>query len=79
LIQAVPAEISTVAQEEAPQVEDNLGTGLGPEHAGLLEALTDDGFTTGLDGTGTAKEAAVVEGHSHPITTRWAASALPAP
>ena len=51
-----------VAHEEATQGEDILRTGLGPEHAGLLEALGDDGLAAGLDDPGAIKEALVMVG-----------------
>src|SRR5258708_202287 len=45
----------------AAQGDDGVGAADGPVHAGLLEALADDGFAAGLDDAGTGEEAALAE------------------
>ena len=56
-VNVVPAEIPAMAQEEAPKAEDVFGAGFGPEHAGLFEALADDGLATGFDDARAAEKA----------------------
>ena len=61
VVEAVPARIPEIAHKQAAQVEDAFGTGFGPEHAGLLEALANDGLAAGLDDTRAIKEPLVAE------------------
>ena len=48
VVEAVPAFVPTVAFEGQAQVQDAGGSGLGPEHPRLFEALADDGFAAAL-------------------------------
>jgi hypothetical protein len=48
-------------KHQAPQAEGVFCTGLAPEHAGLLEAATDDGFAASFDDAGADKKTCLAE------------------
>jgi hypothetical protein len=47
--QQFPSWVPTVALDHTAQGQDGLPAGLGPDHPGLLHALSDQGFAGGFD------------------------------
>ena len=64
----LPEGLPAAAEFAAAQGDDGVGSAYGPAHAGLLEAVTDDGLAPGLDDTRADEEAAVTKvGVAHAV------------
>jgi len=51
-----------MAHEDSAQVQEAPRSGLRPEHAGLLQALADDGLAAGLNDAAAVKKTLFVVG-----------------
>jgi hypothetical protein len=68
VVEAAPALIPTIAFESAPEVQNASGTGLGPEHTRVFEALTNDGLAASFHHARTVKESSLAIGPiEHPM------------
>ena len=56
-----PSVLKAAVEVTAPESQDGIGAAHGPEHAGLFEALSDDGLAAGFDNTGADEQVLLAE------------------